>query len=122
MKKGLALVTLALMSWTVAGSALAGPYARFARVPRQQQQRAIPQPQQNEAHDNDGNGEKDRADKPLPPQSGASGEARPGGNAQGPGPQFGGRGGTRMSVEERQKLRRQINEAGRSLYTPAGNK
>ena len=123
MKKGVFLAALAMMSWAMAGSAFAGPFGgRFGRVPHPQQ-RAIPQ---NDGRDNDGNADKDRNDKNGQPQQGArEGEMRQGGNpgqAQGPGQQFGGRNGARMSVEERQKLRRQINEAGRSLYTPSGNK
>jgi hypothetical protein len=140
MKKGLFLLALGLMSWTVAGSALAGPFGRFAR-PHQQQQRTLPQGNDNHEYENS-NGEKehgekeqqrDHADKPAPgqqapaPAGHENAEGRPGpgpaGQPQPQGQPFGARGGARMSVEERQKLRRQINDAGRSLYTPnTGNK
>ncbi len=115
MKKGLVLLAFALMSWSTAGSAFAGPFGRFARGNHQQQQQ---RPQQEDAHE----GEKNNPNVPQPvPGAREGGEARQGGGA--PGAQPGAHGGARMSIEERQRLRRQINEAGRSLYNPSsGNK
>ncbi len=116
MKKGLILLALALMSWSTAGSAFAGPFGRFrGGHPQQQQQRP--------AHPDDAReGDKERGEKGNQNALQQGGGAREGVPAQQIGPQPVGR-GARMSVEERQKLRRQINEAGRSLYTPpTGNK
>lgn len=145
MKKGLVLVAWGMLSCMAAGTAFAGPFGgRFARMPRPAQQQRM----QDDAREDESNPEKDRAEKErvereridreradkerieksAPQQAGpaAREEVKQGGNpgqAQGGPP--GGRGGARMSVEERQKLRHQINEAGHSLYTlpPAsGNK
>ena len=143
MKKGLVLVALAMLSWTAAGAAFAGPFGgRFARMPRQQPQQQPQRIQQDEGREFDGNADRERADKerlerervereraeknpPQQPGPVAREEIRQGGSpGQGGQMPAGGR-GARMSVEERQKLRHQINEAGHSLYTlpPAsGNK
>jgi hypothetical protein len=138
MKKGVVLFALGILSSMMAGNALAGPlrFQRPARMP--QQQRIMPRSSPEEGEENR---EKDRADRtdhadknavngqqagpregarngetPRNPEGPRNPEAVPGG-AQPPMPP--GRPGARMSLEERQKLRRQINEAGRSLYVPS---
>lgn len=144
MKKGVVLLVLGLMSWTVAGSALAGPFGRFQRAARpSQSQRIMPRGGMSGPEDGVDNREKDRGgdrgdrgdrNNAGVQQAALRGEAQrnaernpepgPGGIQQMPA-MPGGRAGARMSLEERQKLRRQINEAGRSLYmppAPTGNK
>jgi hypothetical protein len=131
MKKGVVLIALGLLSWTMAGSAFAGPFGRFQHsAGHPQQQRAIPRTAPT-AQDNEENREKDRERMDRGERIDKNGgEGQRNGesprNAAGQGgaqqvPQMpGGHAGARMSLEERQKLRRQINEASRSLYTPPG--
>lgn len=131
MKKGVVLFALGLMSWTIAGSAFAGPFGRFQRGARPpQQQHGLPRGGQNFPPQNEQELQSERADRmerndrpgvngQQAPRNGEAGRAAEGGAQQVPS-MPGGRAGARMSLEERQKLRRQINEAGRSLYTPPG--
>jgi hypothetical protein len=150
MKKGVVLIAVGMLSLTVAGSTLAGPLGRFPRAAAHpQQQRAFPRQGPEESEDSRDRDRPDRGDhsergehadknaanaqqqvqhNEAPRNAEANREANrppepgPGGAQQMPQPS---RPGARMSLEERQKLRRQINEAGRSLYTPpspTGNK
>ena len=117
MKIGLNVVSIALLLLTGMGSAFAGPFshmragrdeARAARVQRGQ-------PQQQ--------GDPRRA--PVAPGANTPAPAFPGGYGVPGRPGYGIRPadqprvfGPRMSVEERQQRRRQINEAGQDIYAP----
>jgi len=117
MKKGVALFALGVLAWTAAGSAFAGP-GRFSRAehPRAQEQRVEHENEGNREEIREENRERERAERNSQ-QANRGGEPNPG---MAPPQMPGGRAGARMSVEERQKLRHQINEAGHSLYTPSG--
>ncbi|HEY8024531.1 MAG TPA: hypothetical protein VIF60_08200 [Burkholderiaceae bacterium] len=135
MNKRILLVSLVLMSLAAADNAIAGP-GRM-RLDRQavHEQRAGREDERERERDR----ERERAqqnENNRPAQNpngqsqqygqmpGRAGESGQSGNinpaqAQQAQPQFP-RAGARMSAEERQKLRRQINEAGRSIYVPPG--
>lgn len=128
MNKGIVHVSLILLSLAVAGSAYAGPgRMRMERQAFQRQavreQRAgreeeRQQPVESGRPGQNPNGAPMQNQGPGrqgPGEMGQSGNVNPGQNqAQSQFP----RAGARMSAEERQKLRRQINEAGRSIYVP----
>ena len=121
MKKGVVLLVLGLLSWSAAGNGFAGPFRgqRPVRQAREYQQQLPPSRDSDENREKDGekNGEKNGQGGGQ--QGNRGQEFRR--NEPGAAPQMpGGRAGARMSIEERQRLRRQINEAGQSLYTPPG--
>ena len=120
MNKGIVHASLILLSLAVAGNAIAGPGRMRAERPAAHERAAAREPKparederqlQNEA------GRPGPNPNVAPPQNmqGQGGNFNPGQNqAQSQFP----RAGARMSAEDRQKLRRQINEAGRSIYVP----
>jgi len=129
MNKGIVHVSLILLSLAVAGSAYAGPgRMRMERQAFHERPAAREQkPAREEERQQPGEGSRPGQNPngmPMqnqgpgrqgPGEMGQSGNVNPGQNqAQSQFP----RAGARMSAEERQKLRRQINEAGRSIYVP----
>lgn len=139
MNKSILLVSLVLTSLAAADNAIAGP-GRM-RLDRQalHEQRTGREDERERERDRERDRERERAqqnESNRPAQNpnsqpqqygqvpGRAGESGQSGNinpaqAQQAQPQFP-RAGARMSAEERQKLRRQINEAGRSIYVPPG--
>ncbi|HSY28426.1 MAG TPA: hypothetical protein VK832_13035 [Burkholderiaceae bacterium] len=115
---GLKTISIALLLLTAAESAFAGPFShlregREARAARQQ--RGTVQEERQQAQGDPRSG--------LPPGA----QVAPGVNAPVAAPGGGiflrqpdqvRKFGPRMSVEERQRLRRQINEAGQDIYAP----
>lgn len=118
MKSGLKIISIALIMLTGTSNAFAGPFGRLREA------RPHPQPHINQQEQRQQQRQQQfqqPAPKPLqqPPQNPVAPPPASGPGAQFPGHPFeGGRNpGQRMSVEDRQKLRRQINEAGQDIYT-----
>jgi len=120
MNKGIVHVGLILLSLAATGNAMAGPgrmradHQAFRDRPAAREQRPAREDERQPQNEPARPGQNSNV---APPQNmqGQGGNFNPGQNqAQ---PQFP-RAGARMSAEERQKLRRQINEAGRSIYVP----
>ncbi len=113
MKSGLKIISIALIMLTGISNAFAGPFGRLREAPpraraqahvnqqeqRQQRQQFQPPPSQpqQQPHQN----------PVMQPNGGGQFTGRPS-DMRGP--------GQHMSVEDRQKLRRQINEAGQDIY------
>ncbi len=114
---GLKTISIALLLLTVTESAFAGPFShvregREARAARQQRGPAQEERQQAQGDPRGG----------LPPGAQVAPNtpvaATPGGAMFPRQPDQVRKFGPRMSVEERQRLRRQINEAGQDIYAP----
>ena len=114
MKSGLKIISLTVLMLIGCGHAIAGPFGR-ERAPQMRQQR--PPPRMNQQEQRAAQQEQRRAEQPPPPrQQGQFNPGNGGGNpfmGQANDPR---RAGQRMSAEERQRLRRQINEAGQDIY------
>lgn len=118
MKSRLKIISITLLMFTVMGNAVAGPWARL-RAPREQQR---------PAHQQHANQQEQQPQPQRPPEPAAApnhampgypGGQVPGGSIFSNQPGGGVRKfGPRMSIEERQKLRHQINEAGQDIYAP----
>jgi len=116
MKSGLKIISIALIMLTGISNAYAGPFGRREGPPR-----ARPQPHMNQQEQKQQQHPQFQQPAPQlapqPPQSHQNPPFPPGPGAQFSGHPFDGRNpGQRMSVEDRQKLRRQINEAGQDIY------
>jgi hypothetical protein len=113
--------SLTLLSLLLAGSAFAGPRMREARQQRasvSEERNIRERLQQNEANRQAQAAPAQSSAPPAPEHRGGFGEVGQSGNlnpnqfqqVQPPRP------GARMSVEDRRRLRRQINEAGQDIY------
>lgn len=117
MNSGMKIVSIALLLLAGTGSAFAGPWARMREARPMQQQPQQRQQMQGDPRRGQPVFATPNANTPIPSFPGAYGEPGRPGNVNRPGNQvrmF----GPRMSVEERQKIRRRINEAGQDIYSP----
>jgi hypothetical protein len=123
MNNGVKIISIALLLLTGMESAFAGPWGRMhggreeARAAHQQRREAPVERQQMQGGRAPSAAPLIPANVPGPAFPGGYGDPGRAGNMNRPSNQvriF----GPRMSVEERQQRRRQINEAGQDIYAP----